>query len=51
MWLVYSLIFWLSAPVCLINGTVGGLLMVIAAPAGLPVPAAVYKKIYRKYHI
>ena len=51
MWLIYSLIFWLSAPVSLINDTVGGLLMAILALAGLPVLAAVYKKIYRKYHI
>ena len=51
MWLVYSLIFWLSAPVCLVNDVVGGLLMVILALAGLPVLAAVYKKIYGKYHI
>lgn len=51
LWLAYSLVFWLSAPVCLINDTVGGLLMAILALAGLPVLAAVYKKIYRKYHI
>ena len=51
MWLVYSLIFWLSAPVCLVNDVVGGLLMVILALAGLPVLAAVYKKIYGKYHM
>lgn len=51
MWLAYSLIFWLSAPVCLVNETVGGLLMAILALAALPLLAAAYKKIYRKYHI
>ena len=51
MWLAYSLIFWLSAPVCLINETVGGLLMAILALAALPLLSAAYKKIYRKYHI
>ena len=51
MWLVYSLIFWLSAPVCLVDDVAGGLLMAILALAGLPVLAAVYKKIYGKYHI
>ena len=51
MWLAYSLIFWLSAPVCLINEVVGGLLMAILALAALPFLATAYKKIYRKYHI
>ncbi len=51
MWLTYSLIFWLTAPVCLVNETVGGLLMAILALAALPLLAAAYKKIYRKYHI
>ena len=51
MWLTYSLIFWLSAPVCLVNETVGGLLMAILALAALPLLAVAYKKIYRKYHI
>ena len=51
MWLIYSLIFWLSTPVCLVNETVGGLLMAILALAALPFLAAAYKKIYRKYQI
>ena len=39
-----------TAAVCL-GSFLSGLLMAILALAGLPVLAAVYKKIYRKYHI
>lgn len=49
MWIGFSLVFWLSAVLGLWSPGIAGMLAAAGMLAGIPVLAAAYRRIYRKY--
>ena len=51
MWTVYSLAFWISTAVGLVNMRAGGILLVIASVGGSVALMFAYHGIYEKYRV
>ena len=51
MWIVYSLVFWISTAVGLVNMKAGGLVMVIGAVGGSVLLMIAYHRILEKYRV
>ena len=51
MWVVYSLAFWASMAVGLVNMRTGGIVLVIAGVGGSILLMFVYHRIYEKYRV
>lgn len=51
MWIVFSLIFWISTFLGLWNLSIAGIVLTVGNIAGIPVLISVYSRIYRKFHI
>ena len=49
MWLVFSLIMWVSAVLGAMNMKTGGFLLIAGCIIGVPILPIVYGKIYRKF--
>ena len=49
MWLVFSLIMWVSTVLGAMNKKTGGILLIAGCIIGVPLLPIVYGKIYRKY--
>lgn len=49
MWIVYSLIFWLSAFLGFLNGIAAVILIAAGCIIGIPMLAITYQRIYAKY--
>ena len=49
MWICYSLVFWISSVMGIINTTAAGTFLAIGCVGGIPVLVIVYGKIYKKY--
>lgn len=49
MWLVFSLIYWISAILGLWQIEAAGVLLFLGTVAGVPVLIVIYGKIYKKY--
>ena len=51
MWIAYSLVFWASMAIGLVNMKAGGLVMVIGAVGGSILLMFAYHRIYEKYKV
>ena len=51
MWLIYSVPYWVSGFLGLINGGVAGVLLVAALLVGLPVLVLIHRKIREHFHV
>ncbi len=51
MWISFSLVFWLAAFAGLWNISVAGILSAAGCLIGIPVLAAVYSRIFKKYRV
>ena len=49
MWLVFSLLMWISTILGAMNMKVGGIILMAGCIMGVPILPIVYGKIYRKY--
>ena len=49
MWIVYSLVFWVSAFMGLLNISAAGIVLAVGCLGGIPLLAIAYSRIYRKY--
>ncbi len=49
MWLVYSLVFWISAFIGFFNAELAGPLLAVGVLGGIPFLIIAYKRIYNKY--
>ncbi len=49
MWLVFSLIMWVSTILGAVNAKAGGILLIAGCIIGVPILPIVYGKIYRKF--
>lgn len=49
MWIVYSLVFWVSVFMGLWDISAAGILLAVGCLGGIPLLAIVYSRIYRKY--
>ncbi len=49
MWLVFSLVFWISTILGFSSPKTGAIVMAAGCAAGIPLLAVVYSLIYRKY--
>ena len=49
MWLVFSLLMWISTILGAVSMKTGGLVLIAGCAAAVPVLPLVYGKIYRKY--
>ena len=49
MWIVYSLVFWLSAFMGLKDISAAGIVLAVGCLGGIPLLAISYNRIYRKY--
>ena len=51
MWIIYSLVFWISAFLGVLHSDAAGVVLAVGCLGGIPILVIVYKKIYAKYHI
>ena len=49
MWLVFSLLMWISTILGAVSMKTGGLVLIAGCAVGVPLMPIVYGKIYRKY--
>ena len=49
MWIVYSLVFWVSAFMGLKDISAAGIVLAVGCLGGIPLLAISYSRIYRKY--
>lgn len=49
MWIVYSLLFWVSGIVALFDSTIASYLMIASVIIGFPIVYAIYKSLRKKY--
>ena len=49
MWIVYSLVFWVSTFMCLKDISAAGIVLAVGCLGGTPLLAISYSRIYRKY--
>ncbi len=49
MWLVFSLVMWVSTILGAMNMKAGGILLIAGCIIGIPILPIVYGKIYRKF--
>ncbi len=49
MWIVFSLVLWLSAFAGLWNGAAAGIILITGCIVGIPALVIAYKQIYEKY--
>ena len=49
MWIVYSLVFWVSAFMGLKDISAAGIVLAVGCLGGIPLLAISYNRIYRKY--
>ena len=50
MWIVFSMVLWVSTFLGLANKAVGGIIMIAGCVLCVPVLPIVYSRIYKKYH-
>ena len=49
MWILFSLVFWVSTVLGFLNMKAGGICLIIGCLVGVPVLPFIYGKIYRRY--
>ena len=50
MWLVFSLMLWISTVLGALNMKIGGILLIAGCMIGVPILPIIYGAIYRKYN-